>query len=108
MEGINYSEINGKDVISKELEELFGEYVSEELEFAENVQIREVKSPFILADNDFDLREANNMLEVFGVVKTEQFVFTGGGIAIVYEKVGKVGYIVHGNDEEGYNIFKLV
>jgi len=80
-------------------------YILEDLEDSA-CQLRKVKSPFILADNDFDLREANNTLEEYNVDRVEQGTFTGGGFYNVYTTTS-TGVIVHGNEEEGYNIFVI-
>ena len=69
-------------------------------------KIRNVQSPFILADNVFDLREADNDLYEIGVKRTKSVEFTGGAMYIEFVKDGE-GVIVHGNNEEGYNIFIL-
>lgn len=79
----------------------------EEIEYCSVFKIRNVESPFILADNTFDLSEANNDLYEFGVKRTKTVQFTGGCFYIVYEKDSNDSIIIHGNMEEGYNIFLL-
>lgn len=105
---VEYEKINGKDNITDELKELFGPYIEEELEFARAVNIRTVQSPFILPDNYFDLREANNTTECYNVKEIRTVSFTGGSLFTEYEKDGENSYIVHGNSEEGYNVFNLI
>jgi len=107
---INYStyfeEISDK--LSDEMIDLIENkdpYLLEELEESK-FKIRQVESPFILADNEFDLREANNTLYEIGVKRTKVVQFTGGAIYIEFVKDGE-GVIIHGNQEEGYNIFIL-
>lgn len=80
-------------------------YLLEELKESK-FKIRQVESPFILADNEFDLHEANNTLYEIGVKRTKVVQFTGGAIYIEFVKDGE-GVIIHGNQEEGYNIFIL-
>jgi hypothetical protein len=65
MSRIEYEVIEGKETISDELKELLGSDISEMLEYTKNVRIRTVESPFIIANNFFDLREANNTLEEY-------------------------------------------
>jgi len=83
-------------------------YVVEDMEDS-NCQVIHVNTPFILADNGFDLREANNTLEEVNAEITEQVSFTGGGFYNIYKvkDVSKPSIIVHGNIEEGFNIFIL-
>jgi hypothetical protein len=71
------------------------------------VKVRNVKSPFMLADNSFDLRECNNDIYLHGAEKTKEIIFTGGAMLIECEKTEDLSFILHGNDEEGYNIFIL-
>lgn len=72
-------------------------------------KVSTVKSPFILADNNFDIEEANNTLEEINIKRVTLGSFTGGAIYIIYEKIGDIdNYIIHGNNEEGYNIFNLI
>lgn len=97
------------DKISDDLKALIGESLVEDLGNSK-VKITTVQSPFILADNCFDLRECNNMLEEFGVKRVETVQFTGGSFYIIFEKLSddSDSYIIHGNDEEGFNIFNLL
>lgn len=107
---INYSPYSEKkgDIIPKDIYDLilkkdtyFGDEINQR-----KFKIRNVESPFILADNVFDLRESNNDLYEIGVKRTKLVEFTGGAMYIEFVKDGE-GVIVHGNDEEGYNIFIL-
>lgn len=111
MDTIDYSpyEEEHGDTLSQELIDIiiktdphFGYSIEDSL-----FKIREVESPFILSDNYFDLREANNTTIEVGVNKTKSVSFTGGSFYNIYEKVSENSFIVHGNDEEGYNIFIL-
>ena len=70
-------------------------------------KLRNVKSPFILADNAFDLRESNNTMIEIGVDRVKSVQFTGGNYYIEFAKKSEQAIIVHGNDEEGFNIFIL-
>lgn len=113
MINIEYSPYPSKrnDKLSEELIEIISQhdgYIVEELEG--NVSIVTVETPFILADNEFDLREANNDLVEINVTRTKTVSFTGGGYYTIYEKTANTpySYIVHGNSEEGYNIFNLI
>lgn len=101
-----YDEVMG-DVIPKEIFDIIQKKYPyfDELEYAK-FKLRNVQSPFILADNVFDLREANNDLYEIGVKRTKVVEFTGGSIYMEFLKDGD-GIIVHGNGEEGYNIFIL-
>lgn len=108
MRKTEYDVIEGKDPISDELEELLGFDISEMLEYSDNVRIRTVESPFIIANNFFDLREANNTLEVYNCTELRMVTFTGGSMFTEYEKNGDDSYIVYGNQEEGFNIFNLI
>ncbi len=68
-----------------------------------------MESPFIIADNTFDLREANNDLHEINVKRVKTVRFTGGSLYIVFEKTGDGdSYIIQGNFEEGFNIFNLI
>ena len=69
------------------------------------VKVHEVKSPFILADNVFDLRECNNDIEEIGVERVREVTFTGGAFLIEFVKTEDISFILQGNTEEGYNIF---
>lgn len=108
MSRIEYDVIEGKDSISNELRKLFGPDMSEELDNARRVRIRTVRSPFIIADNFFDISEANNTLEEYNVTQVRMVTFTGGSMFTEYEKNGDDSYIVYGNREEGFNIFNLI
>jgi hypothetical protein len=107
MNKINYSPYDEKsDKIPDEIMKLIkskNPYFADEIKHSK-VKIRQVQSPFILADNIFDLSEANNDLYEIGVKRTKTVEFTGGSMYIEFVKDGE-GIIVHGNEEEGYNIF---
>lgn len=85
------------------------DYIVEDLEYGEAVVVTKVNTPFILADNSFDLSEANNSREILNVNVIEQGSFTGGSFYDIYEVIDKTkpAVIIHGNTEEGYNIFIL-
>jgi hypothetical protein len=89
-----------KDMILEEDEYFFD---SDDNKF----KLRNVEFPFILADNVFDLSEANNDLIEIGVVRDKVVSFTGGNLYIQYSKDpnSNKSLILHGNIEEGYNIF---
>lgn len=111
MKKFDYSTIEESDTMSNELESLFQNKCPMILDDIQSghYKISTVKSPFILADNEFDIAEANNTLEEINVRRIQIGSFTGGAFYIVYEKIGEVdNYIIHGNDEEGYNIFNLI
>ncbi len=109
---MDYTKIRGKwDNIDQTLKTIIEnkfDYIVEDLECGEVVATK-VNTPFILADNEFDLREGNNDRESLNVYITEQGSFTGGGFYDIYEVVDKTkpALILHGNGEEGYNIFIL-
>ncbi len=110
MEKINYSPYFDKtsDVLSDEMIEIIENkypYFVDEIKHSK-IKIRQVESPFILADNEFDLSEANNDTYDIGVKRTKTVQFTGGSMYIEYVKDGE-GIVIHGNIEEGYNIFIL-
>ncbi len=110
MEKINYSPYFDKtsDTLSNEMIEIINNelpYFMDDLKYSK-VKIRQVESPFILADNVFDLSEANNDNYEIGVKRTKTVQFTGGSMYIEYVKDGE-GIVIHGNIEEGYNIFIL-
>ena len=69
------------------------------------VKVREVTSPFILADNVYDLRECNNDMYEHGVERTKIVEFTGGSFYAEYVKTEDLAFILHGSMEEGYNLF---
>lgn len=71
------------------------------------VKVRQVQSPFILADNIFDLRECNNDCYEHGVERTKIVEFTGGSFYAEYIKTNDLAFILHGSSYEGYNIFIL-
>ena len=106
---INYSPYSEKkgDIIPKDIYDLIlkKDPYFDAIKYAK-FKIRNVTSPFILADNVFDLREANNDLYEIGVKRTKVVEFTGGAMYIEFVKDGE-GVIVHGNNGEGYNIFIL-
>ena len=105
----DYSEIT-KTQISKDLEELIRQEDGDIIDdIMDNCQVITVSSPFILADNDFDLREANNDILEINVKKTKRVSFTGGNFYTEYVKDGDDDcYVIQGNQEEGYNIFNLI
>lgn len=74
-----------------------------------NCEFHEVKSPFTIADNEFDLRECNNQILEINVIRTEYAAFTGGACLISYivKDNSELSMIVQGNDEQGFNIFIL-
>ena len=110
---INYSPYSEKkgDIIPKDIYDLilkkdpYFDAIEYAIKYAK-FKIRNVQSPFILADNSFDLQEANNKCYEIGVKRTKSVEFTGGAMYIEFAKDGE-GIIVHGNDNEGYNIFIL-
>ena len=71
------------------------------------VRVRQVQSPFTIADNNFDLRECNNDLEEIGVERTKVLTFTGGAVLIEFVKTKDIAFVLQGNGEEGYNIFVI-
>jgi len=103
---IDYStyEIEG-DEVSQEILDLIEEEWGTEL--YGDFKLREVESPFIIADNDFDLRECNNELIEIGVERSKVVSFNGGAFYIEYIKTDEIAIVVQGNSEEGYNIFIL-
>lgn len=91
-------------------------YAIEELQNA-HVTLTQVQSPFIIADNQFDLREANNYVIELNVRKIKTVSFTGGNYYTEYEKKAgnmdintglNLSYVIQGNGEEGFNIFQLI
>ena len=110
LQNIDYSpyELDSDDV-SQELLELIESEFGDELEIDDtgSIKIRNVESPFIIADNDFDLHEANNDLIEIGVKRSKVVSFSGGAFYIEYVKVEDTAVVVQGNREEGYNIFIL-
>jgi len=94
------------DEVSQELMDLIEEKYGDEL-YYDALKVRNVESPFILADNYFDLREANNDIIEIGVERTKTVTFNGGAFYIEYVKVAEPAVVVQGNSEEGYNIFIL-
>ena len=103
---IDYStyELEG-DEVSQEILDLIAEEYGYELNG--DFKLREVESPFIIADNDFDLRECNNELIEIGVERSKVVSFNGGAFYIEYIKTDEIAIVVQGNSEEGYNIFIL-
>jgi hypothetical protein len=73
-------------------------------------QIINVESPFIIANNYFDLRESNNDMILIGVNCVKTVTFTGGSFYTIYEKdeSSEVSCIFQGNEIEGYNLFMLI
>ncbi len=116
MEQISYSDYPVKrkhTSIPEEIKNLIidsNEYSEDDIENIEDCgfDMHEVKSPFILADNEFDLAEANNTLIEINVKKVKTCIFTGGAFYSIYEKTNDDSYLIHGNEEEGFNIFHLV
>lgn len=110
MEKINYSPYDeeSSDKISEDLIEIINKKYKffmddhEESDF----KIYEVDSPFILADNFFDISDANNDLYEIGVKRTKEVSFTAGAMYIEFVKDGD-GVIIQGNEIEGYNVFIL-
>jgi hypothetical protein len=100
---IDYSEIKN-EVIPDEIKNSF-----QDVDFSDinKIQMRKVKSPFIIADNYFDLAESNNDMEFHNVFLKEHVSFTGGDMYSIYEKddPGLPAYILQGNDEQGFNLF---
>ncbi len=111
MKTINYSPYDEKkgDILPKQIYDLILDKFPnfEEIDYCSVFKIRNVQSPFILADNEFDLSEANNDLYESGVKRTQTVQFTGGSFYIIFEKDSNDSIIIHGNMEEGYNIFLL-
>lgn len=109
MKEIKYETYNEDgDNIPKEIKDLIlkkSPYF-DEIDYS-NFVIRNVESPFILADNNFDLAEANNEIIEIGVDRTKCVTFTGGSMYIEFVKNSDQAIIVHGNPEEGFNIFIL-
>jgi hypothetical protein len=103
---IDYStyEVEG-DEVSQEILDLIEEEYGYEL--YGDFKLREVTSPFIIADNDFDLRESNNEIIEIGVERSKVVSFNGGAFYIEYVKSADTSIVVQGNSEEGYNIFIL-
>lgn len=99
------------DEVSQELLDLIEKEYGDELYLEDNyhsgIKVRNVESPFILADNYFDLREANNDIIEIGVEIKKTITFNGGAFYNEYIKVSDPAIVVHGNGEEGYNIFIL-
>ena len=93
--------------MSSKLEDLIkgeDEYLLDKIQ---NYKLFNVESPFILADNGFDLSEANNDLLEIGVKRIKTVQFNGGNFYIIFEKTSDDSYVIQGNSEEGYSIFKL-
>lgn len=111
MEKIDYSTYDvDSDILSDNIVNLINNkdpYLLDEI--IDHVKIFNVSSPFILADNYFDLREANNETYEIGVIKTKVITFNGGAFYSEYIKDESVedNIIINGNDEEGYSIFIL-
>ena len=102
---IDYDNIPNGQVIPQDIiDKILSKYSYFDIDYV-NCVIHKETFPFILADNFFDFAEANNDILEIGVKRTKQVSFTGGCMYIEYEKDGKDSIIVHGNDEEGYNIF---
>lgn len=110
MKKIDYSPYGlNSDDVSQELIELIEAEFGDELYIDDtgSIKIRNVESPFIIADNDFDLHEANNNLIEIGVKRNKVVSFSGGAFYIEYIKTDDTSIVVQGNSEEGYNIFIL-
>lgn len=105
----DYTEIT-KTKISEELEELIRQEDGDIIDdIIDNCQVITVSSPFILPDNEFDLREANNDLLEINVKRVKNVSFTGGNFYIEFIKDGDDDcYVIQGNQEQGYNIFNLI
>lgn len=105
----DYSEIT-KTKISKELEELIREEDGDIIDdIIDNCQVITVSSPFILADNEFDIPDCNNYLLEINVKRTKLVSFTGGNFYVEYVKDDCDDcYVINGNEEQGYNIFNLI
>lgn len=97
------------DDVSKEILDLIEQEYGDELNIDNtgSIKIRNVESPFIIADNEFDLHEANNDLIEIGVERSKVVSFSGGAFYIEYVKSADTAIVVQGNSEEGYNIFIL-
>lgn len=93
------------DEVSQELMDLIENGLKYEPTGA--LKVRNVESPFILADNYFDLNEANNNIIEIGVERVKTVTFNGGAFYTEYVKVAEPAVVVQGNSEEGYNIFIL-
>lgn len=81
----------------------------EDWEYIENIELINVESEFTMADNYFDLSEANNTVHEYNVKQVKTVTFTGGDYLATYvkEDPSKLAFILQGNDEEGYNVFVL-
>jgi len=103
---------NIKNIIITTIEE-YSEYPLDEEEW-ENIfsraVIRKAKAYMIIANNNFDLNEANNYIYTANVKILQEVCFTGGSYFTSYEieDTTKPSYIIQGNLEEGYNIFELI
>jgi hypothetical protein len=102
---INYSNYYEKksDVIPQNIIDILK---SKRIDYGDfnKVKLRQVEEPFILADNEFDLREANNNIYEIGVKRVKTVTFPGGCYYAEYHKDGD-SIIIQGNYDEGYNIF---
>jgi hypothetical protein len=111
MHEINYSPYDAvsSDEIPKHILDLIEHNYPNLFDYLENstVLIHNVESPFILAENEFDLCEANNQIYACGVDKIKTVSFTGGNFYMEYKKVDDLAFIIQGNEEEGFNIFIL-
>ena len=98
-------EIKESDIIPQEILEIIqnSEY-ADEVE-SSTVKVREVQSPFYLADNIFDLRECSNDILEEGVERISQCTFTGGAFLIEYKKTSEISFVLQGNTHQGYNIY---
>jgi hypothetical protein len=102
----DYSIIKGRyDELPSDIKLILESISYDDLEYS-NVQLRKVKSPFIISDNGFDRGECNNFFEEYNVERVESGTFTGGAFYVVYTTTS-TGVIVQGNSEEGYNIFVI-
>jgi len=108
MEKISYDPYHERgDEVPQEIKDMI---LEEDEYFFDNdnkFKLRKVEFPFLLADNEFDFSEANNDLIEIGVVRDKLVGFTGGNFYIQYSKDpnSDKSLILHGNNEEGYNIF---
>ena len=74
------------------------------------VRLFNVESPFILADNYFDLNDDNNEQLLINTISTKTVIFTGGCQYDIIVKVNSsnLSFVVQGTVEEGYNIFIII
>lgn len=106
MKEINLSPHTEKgDKLTKELKSLISKLAPNlEVEHSK-FKIRKSEFPFRISDNKFDLHLGSSKLFEKDVRRKKIYCFTGGSLIIEYEINGDSPLIIHGNDEEGYNIF---